>query len=114
MYKYIAIILLTVSILPFGTAAFADTIELEKKDYLTLIVGNYVHGFKEFDTSVTAFEDSVSIGIYYDDSKQGKERANQLANRFREQIPILIKRYLWAENVKIIINVYSEDRDKGY
>ncbi|MDH3630371.1 MAG: hypothetical protein OER98_04555 [Gammaproteobacteria bacterium] len=90
-------------------------IELEKKDYLTLIVGNYIHGFKEFETSVLTFEDSVSVGIYYDLSTQDEKRAVQLANRFRENIPKMLKKYPWATDVQFTVNVYSEDRtNRGY
>ena len=95
--------------------SFAEKIELEKKDYLTLVVSNYVHGFKEFETSITALSDSVSIGIYYDVSTQDKQRANQLAERFRSQVPPILNRYDWAKNVEVIVNVYSEDRTgRGY
>ena len=96
-------------------SSFAVALEIEKKDYLSLIVGNYVHGFKEFETSVTSFDDSVSIGIYYDISTQKEQRANQLANKFRTQVPKQLIQYKWANNVKVIVNVYSEDRvGRGY
>lgn len=101
-------------ILIFSTP-IAHAIELEKKDYLSLVIGNYVHGFKEFETSVTSFEDSVSIGIYFDASTQEEHRANQLANRFRSQVPIMLKQYKWAKDVVVKVNVYSEDRTgRGY
>jgi len=97
------------------SCSLASALEIEKKDYLSLIVGNYVHGFKEFETSVTTFDKSVNIGIYYDVSTQDKERANKLAKRFRTQIPEKIRTYEWAKNIKIIINVYSEDlTSRGY
>lgn len=115
MNKYIAILLLVLSSLLFGTPALAEKIDLEKKDYLTLVVSNYVHGFKEFETSVTSFNDSVSIGIYYDESTQSEMRANQLAKRFRSQVPRKLSQYQWAKDIEIIVNVYSEDRTgRGY
>ena len=90
-------------------------IELEKKHYLTLIVGNYVHGFKEFETSVVGYEESVSVGIYYDLSTQSRERAYQLAKRFRAVIPQLLSHYEWAKSVEVLVNVYSEDlTGRGY
>ncbi|MES9925253.1 MAG: hypothetical protein DBP02_01465 [gamma proteobacterium symbiont of Ctena orbiculata] len=93
----------------------AESIAIEKKDYLALVVGNYVHGFKEFDTSVTTFDDSVSIGIYYDLSSQSEARANQLAERIRKQIPSKLAAYEWAKGVKVVVNIYSEDRaNRGY
>ena len=99
----------------FATLSFAENIVLAKKDYLTLIVSNYVHGFKEFETSVSCFDDSVSVGVYYDILTQSEERAKELANRFRTHIPLQLSSYDWAKNTKVIVNVYSEDRTKrGY
>ena len=115
MSKYFAILLLVLSSLLSGAPVLAEKIELEKKDYLILVVSNYVHGFKEFDTSVTTFENSVSVGIYYDLSTQDEKRAVQLANRFRENIPKMLKKYSWVKGVEVKVNVYSEDRSgRGY
>lgn len=88
----------------------AIALEIEQKDYLSLIVGNYVHGFKELETSVTTSNNSVSLGIYYDISRKNKKRANQLAKRFRFQVPEILKSYKWAKNVKVAVNIYSENR----
>lgn len=108
-------ILISFLIIFSTTLSFADDIVLDKKDYLTLIVSSYVHGFKEFDTSVNSFKDSVSIGIYYDESTQSDKRANQLAERFRFQIPKQLSLYEWAKNIKVVVTVYSENRlIKGY
>jgi hypothetical protein len=99
------------------SAAFAqaEDIVLAKKDYIALIVGNYVHGFKDFDTDVTGFNDSVRVGIYYDLSTQSEVRANQLAKRFRSNIPNKLSTYEWAKGVEVIVNVYSEDlTGRGY
>jgi hypothetical protein len=104
-----------VLILFSATFSHAENIALDKKDYITLIVSNYVHGFKEFETSVTSFEDSVSIGIYYDASTQSEVRANQLAKRFRTQVPSQLATHDWAKNIKVLVSVYSEDRSgRGY
>lgn len=95
--------------------SFAGKIELEKKDYIKLIASSYVHGFSEFDTSITSFENSVSIGIYYDASTQKKSRAEQLAARIRIQVPALLNTYQWGKEVKVRVTVHSEDRTgRGY
>lgn len=95
--------------------AQAEGIPLAKKDYITLIVSSYVHGFKEFETSVTSFADSVSVGIYYDLSTQSEDRAKQLAKRFRLQIPFKLDAYDWAKGVEVVVNVYSQDLSgRGY
>jgi len=89
---------------------------LKNSDYLKLFVGNYIHGFKEFDTTVTAVDSSVTVGVYYDPSEQDKNRAEQLAKRFREQLPVMFEEltYKWADTVYIKVNVHSRDRSKGY
>ena len=87
----------------------AEEIILSQKDYIAFIVGNYVNGFKEFDTSIVGFDDSVSIGIYCDNSSQSKEEANKLADRFRKQIPPILKQYKWAKDIKVVVNIYFED-----
>ena len=92
------------------TPLYAETIELEKKDYLTFIISGYVHGFKEFDTSVVGFNDSVSVGIYYDLLTQSRSRADQLAERFRLKIPSMLSQHSWAKGIKVVVSVYSEDR----
>jgi hypothetical protein len=89
---------------------------LKNSDYLKLFVGNYVHGFREFDTTVTASSKSVSVGVYYDPNTQDKGRAEQLAKRFRTQLPIILGdlKYQWSRDVEIVVNVYSEDRLNGF
>jgi len=83
--------------------------------YLTLIISNYVHGFKEFGTSVVAREESVLIAIYYNINTQSELRANQLAKRFRFQAPILLDRYEWAKDTEVLVSVYSWDiTGRGY
>jgi len=102
-------------LLLFSGITHAGKIELEKKDYITLVVSNYVHGFKEFETSVLSADKFVSIGIYYDLSTQKRSRANQLVERFRSHIPLLLKGYDWAKEIEVRVTVYSEDRTgRGY
>ena len=108
MSKLIRILLLVIISIASNVYAF----NIEKKDYLSLIVGNYVHGFKEFDTSVTSFDDSVSIAIYYDKTTQDEKRAKQLASRFRTHISGILGKYSWTKGVIIKVNVYSEERVK--
>ena len=83
-------------------------IYLEKKDYLRLIVSSYVNGFKEFDTTVATFDDSVKVSIYYDSAQQNRQRADQLAKRFREKIPPMLEAYRWAENITVSVSVYGD------
>ena len=107
---------LFITIIIFSASfSYAEDLMIPKKDYLAFIIGNYVHGFKKFETSVVGFEDSASIGIYYDVSTQSKDRADKLARRFRKQIPAMLQNYKWAKDIKIIVNVYSEDKTgRGY
>ena len=97
------------------TSSFSNALEVTKGDYIALIVSNYVHGFKEFDTSVKAFDDgSVSVGIYYDIKSGSVSRANQLSRRFENQIPALLSRYEWGKDISLIVSVYGEDQSRGY
>jgi hypothetical protein len=102
--------ILILVVLVYSTSVVADQVKIDTKDYLALIVGNYVNGFNEFDTTVVAFKKSVSVSIYYDTHNQDRERAEQLADRFRKQIPYLINRYEWAKGTSLIVNIYSELR----
>ena len=96
-------------------SSFSNALEVTKGDYIKLIVSNYVHGFKEFDTSVIAFDDgSVSVGIYYDIKSGSVSRANQLSRRFENQIPALLSHYDWGKDISLIVRVYGEDRSRGY
>ena len=97
------------------TSSLSYAIELTKGDYIKLIVSNYVHGFKEFDTSVIAFDDgSISVGIYYDIKSGSVSRANQLSRRFENQIPALLSRYDWGKDITLIVSVYGEEQSRGY
>lgn len=107
----------SVGVIAFFASAmcFAENVSLEKKDYAVFLVSNYVHGFKEFDTSVAGYEDAISIGIYYDVDTQSKARADQLARRFEENIPNFLSGYDWAQDMAVKVNVYSENRsEQGY
>jgi hypothetical protein len=107
------IIVFLVCILPILGAA--ENVEFTKSDAIILTVSAYVHGFKEFDTSVIASDDSVSVGIYFDLTTQENHRAEMLAKRFRIHIPGVLSKYKWAKDVKVIVTVYSEDRTgRGY
>jgi len=96
-------------------SCLATALEVSKADYIKLIVSGYVHGFKEFDTSVVAFDDgSVSVGIYYDVSSQSPSRAEQLKQRFEKQVPLLFSKYDWGKNIRLRVSVYGEDQSRGY
>lgn len=86
--------------------AFSETIEIEKTFALKMLVSSYVNGFKEFDTTVVGYDGTVSIGIYVEREGQSKERAEQLAKRFYEQVPKLLERNSWAKDVNVVVNIY--------
>ena len=113
-FKLKALKVLVVS-LALVTSSFSNALEVTKGDYIKLVVSNYVHGFKEFDTSVIAFDDgSVSVGIYYDITSGSVSRANQLSRRFEKQVPALLSRYDWGKDISLIVSVHGEDRSRGY
>ena len=108
MKNIIAVIVIG-SVMMFASTSQAETIPLEKRDYLNLIVSSYVNGFNEFDTTVVTFDDSVSVGIYYDTNEQDEHRANRLAERFRRYLPSMLEKYEWADDISVLVSVYSED-----
>ena len=83
-------------------------VSLAKKDYLRLIVSSYVNGFKEFNTTVATSDESVSVSIFYDSDQQDEERVDQIANRFRKEIPPMFESYPWAKNIAVSVTVYSD------
>ena len=89
---------------------FSEELTLSKNDLVTLHVSNYVHGFKEFDTTVVSFDDSVSVGIYYDINTQSEDKAEQLAARFRKHLRRILNNYDWGTDIEIVVKVHSEDR----
>lgn len=102
-------------LLNFSLPARAAEVSLEQEVLLLSIVGTYVNGFKEFDTSLVIYSDTISVDIYYDDSTQSSERAESLARRFRATIPPLLIRKGLAEGMKVTVSVYGEDRTgRGY
>ena len=108
-------ILIVILIFILPALSTAETVKFTKSDAITLIVSNYVHGFKEFGTSVVALNDSVSIGIYYDIKTRKKLRAEMLAKRFRKRIPEILSNYKWGKKIKVHVSVYSYDRmESGY
>jgi hypothetical protein len=93
-----------------GGASKQGSVTLGQGDYLKLIVGNYVHGFKEFDTAVKTSDDSVRVGVYYAGGAQGREGAEQLAEQFRQELPLILDDYKWAKEVTLIVYVYDKSR----
>ena len=93
-----------------GQSSDAKGIELAKKDYLALIVSNYVYGFNDYETSVTATDKLVSIGIYYDSQLHSETEYYEIADYFRAKIPEILKQYSWAKEVAIEVNFYPEKR----
>jgi hypothetical protein len=98
-----------------GKGAAQDTgksIRLAKGDYLELIVGNHVHGFKAFDTLVNASDDSVFVGIFYGTDEKEKANAEQFADYLKKELPVILGKpeYKWAKGVDLTVTVYGEDR----
>ena len=89
-----------------------DTIRLTKSDYLKLIVGNHVHGFKAFDTLVKTSDDSVFVVIFCARDEAEKVQAEQFAGYLRKELPVILGKpeYKWAKDVDLTVSVYAEDR----
>lgn len=89
-----------------------DTIRLAKSDYLELIVGNHVHGFKAFDTLVQANDETIFVGIFHDGDEDESAGAEQFAAYLRKELPVILARpqHRWAKDVDLTVKVYTEDR----
>lgn len=81
-----------------------------------ILIGNYVHQFNMFDTSVHVYEQDklVKINIYYDKSTQKEKRANNFKNRISMQIEHIISNNEWAKDYEYEVWVNSEDMNKLY
>lgn len=80
---------------------------LDQSDYILFLVSSYVNGFKEFDTTVVSFEESVLVGIYLSNKNQSEENALILKERFEAQVPLLIQRKLKKE-IDVIVRIHYE------
>ncbi len=90
-------------------------VSISQEDFLELKIGNYVHSFNEFDTSIVIRDKQISIGIYFDISTQDIQRAEQLKKRLETQIPHILEKYEWAKGFQLVVSVWSEDRkNRGY
>ena len=103
-------------LLLISTATLADQplvakgIELSKKDYLALIVCNFVYGFMKYEMSVTTTDNLVSVGIYFNNRFYADSLAYDLAEIIREEIPEILKEYDWANDVAVEVVVYGKSR----
>lgn len=92
----------------------SETIQINKGDYLMLVIGNYVHQFNTFDTSVHLFADTIKINIYYDRSTQTEEMAENFRNRVSLQVEHIFLKYDWANDFSYAIDINSEDMSTQY
>lgn len=89
-----------------------DTVRLAKSDYLKLIIGNHVHGFKSFDSLVNASDSAVFVGVFYGEDEAKKAGAEKFADYLRKELPVILgnPEYRWAKGVDITVAVYGEER----
>ena len=91
-----------------------DTVEINKSDYLMLLIGNYVHQFNIFDMSVHVWGNQIRINIYYDVLKQDRKRAENFKERISGKIPSILSNFDWAKDYTFEILVNSEDMESQY
>jgi hypothetical protein len=84
-----------------------DELKISRDDYLKLIIGNYIHGFNQFDTTLVVMNNSVSIRIYYKNEKN-LDDVQKLTERFKNQIPHILERYHWTTTTNVIVSTYQE------
>lgn len=84
---------------------------MSKREYLELLVGNYVHGFKEFGTAIYILPDPsdvLYVDIYYDVNRQKKLQAMKFQRHLAKELPYVLARYEWAKDIPIEINIFQK------
>lgn len=84
---------------------------MNKREYLELLVGNYVHGFKEFGTAIYILPDPndvLYVDIYYDVERQKKLQAMKFQRHLAKELPYVLARYEWAKDIPIEINIFQK------
>ena len=104
MKKLISFFLIFFSLSSYSNG---DELKISKDDYLKLIIGHYIHGFNQFDTSLVVMNNSVSIRIYYKNEKN-LDDVKKLSERFKNQIPYILERYHWTTTTDVMVNTTQE------
>lgn len=84
---------------------------MSKREYLELLVGNYIHGFKEFGTAIYILPDPndvLYVDVYYDEKSQKKLDAMKFQRHLAKELPYVLARYDWAKNIPIEINIFQK------
>lgn len=84
---------------------------MSKREYLELLVGNYVHGFKEFGTSIYILpdpDDMLYVDIYYDAKTQKKLSAMKFQRHLTKELPYVLARYEWAKDIPVEVNIFPK------
>jgi hypothetical protein len=87
---------------------------MTRRDYLELMVGNYIHGFKRFGTTAYILNDNgdkMFIEIYYNEKTQSKIEALLFKRRLEKEMPYILEKYDWAKGVPFEVNVFAEGGD---
>lgn len=94
---------------PTPVLSSTGLVQLAKKDYLKLLVGTYVNGFHQFDTTIWTSDEIVKVRIFHGPDEQDAGRAEQLAKQFRDHLQMLLgdPGYKWANDVKIEVSVFE-------
>jgi len=88
-------------------------VQITENDFLELMIGNYVHGFNEFETQVQVTDKEVIIEVYYDLHTQSKARAISFKKRIKIFIRAMLSSYSWEKRNKVRIEIHGIDRT-GY
>ena len=93
---------------PVNAHVLDETTNINRRDFLELVVGNYVHGFKHFGTSIYFVENKLVIEVYYDAKTQDKVSALVFKRKIEKQIPFLLQRFEWANNLQYEVEVFAD------
>ena len=85
----------------------AGLVQLAKRDYLKLLVGTYVNGFHQYNTTIWTSDEVVKIRIFHEPGDQGG--AEEQAEHFRDHLQMVLgdPGYPWANDVEIEVDAFE-------
>lgn len=108
--KKILIFVLVVSSIMFS-ANLNEKYQPTRKEWLEIRLQSALSGWNEFGYVINITDDTVMYNIYYDENTQSKQKATLRAKRLEESvIKYFLKQYDWAKDMKVVVNVYRENK----
>ena len=85
-----------------------EPVVVDKRVLLELMVGNFIHGYKEYGTTVYVTDNKLYVEIFYDARSQSKLDALVFKRKVEKEMPYVLQRYDWSKSVAFEVSVFSE------